>query len=168
MLSLRSLFFLIPLIQLKVYVNSYLSRGEPLGAGGDGKKGDGDYHLIHHQFLLISQNHVCPTNAKEKCADVPAVNIRTVPSGERAPSKGAGLPSAASFLGSSSLPLSPHHTTITSGPVISIALQSHTTEWKVLTHPRQAQVFLNRGLMENLGFLLGLTDSFPTVKGRGA
>lgn len=78
-LSFRSFFFGggVPLIQLEVYVNSYLSKGKQLRGGG--RKGDGYYHLIHHQFLLISHKHLCPTSAKEEKCKCPHSEHRDCP-----------------------------------------------------------------------------------------
>lgn len=67
----------VPLIQLEVYVNSYLSKGKQLRGGG--RKGDGYYHLIHHQFLLISHKHLCPTSAKEEKCKCPHSEHRDCP-----------------------------------------------------------------------------------------
>lgn len=149
-------FFFIPLIQLELHVN-YLSKGILLGWGDGGGKGDGYYHLIHHQFLSISHENLCLTNAKEKSGNAPVMSTWDCQIWGALNHQGCRPPLSHLFPAK----LLAHCTTSHSH---CLAITSQ--EWKALTHPRYAQVCLKQCLAGNLGFFLGLTENFPTLKGR--
>lgn len=73
-----SFFFLVPLIQLEVRVNSYLSKGKQLGGGG--RKEGRRVLSFNSPSVLISHKHLCPPSAKAKKCKCPAVvNHRDCP-----------------------------------------------------------------------------------------
>lgn len=130
------------------------------GGWGGGRKWNLYHHLIHHQVLLISHKHLCPTSAKEKKVQTPLE-----------------WTSGLSHLGSVHPERMPPFSHLLPGkfqpppqlaqPVIPIALPSQATKWKALPHSCHVQAYLKQGLIENSGLFPRLTVSLPTLKGSG-